>query len=166
MAQPSGAKRVCVINARKHRFRVPRLRAPPMKNPFRKLDELQRDLGDIAVEITQAQFISCTIASGWKPAINAFRCGDTFLICVELAGIDKSAIEVRAEPRRIRIRGVRELPEPSCDDPPALQVLALEIDHGRFERVIEFPAEVDPDRVRAEHRNGLLWIKLPLRADA
>ena len=134
-----------------------------MKNPFRNLEQLQHDLGDIAVQITQARLVHFTIANGWQPAINAFRCGEHFIICVELAGVDKNAIEVRAEARRLTLRGARALPEPSCDEAPALQVLALEIDHGRFERVLELPAEVEPDRVTAEHRNGLLWIKLPLR---
>jgi HSP20 family protein len=82
---------------------------------------------------------------------------------VELAGVEKEAIHVQAESRRLTISGTRALPEPSCDEPPAMNVLALEIDHGPFERVLELPADVDPGRVTAEHRNGLLWIKLPLR---
>lgn len=135
-----------------------------MGNPFRKLEEIQRDLGEIAVQITRTRLVTFNTPSGWQPAINAFRCGDQFVICVELAGVDKSTMDLRAEPRRLLIRGSRPIAEPSCDEPPALQVLALEIDHGAFERVLELPAEIDPARVSAEHRNGLLWIKLPLRA--
>ena len=134
-----------------------------MKNPFRNLDEIQRDLGDIAVQLTHTQFFHFSVAKGWQPSLNAFRCKDQFVICVELAGVDKSAIEVRAETRRLIIRGTREIPDPSCDDTPALHVLALEIDHGQFERVLDLPADVEPERVTAEHRNGLLWITLPLR---
>ena len=58
------------------------------------------------------------------------------------------------------------MPEPDCNEAPALQVFALEIDHGRFERVVDLPSPVETDRVTAEHRNGLLWIKLPLRPHA
>jgi len=39
----------------------------------------------------------------------------------------------------------------------------MEIDYGPFERMLELPAEVDPERVNAEHREGLLWVYLPLR---
>jgi HSP20 family protein len=137
-----------------------------MKSPFRNLDEIQRDLGEIAVQLTHTQFFHFSVAKGWQPPLNAFRCQENFVICVELPGVDKSAIEVRAEARRLTIRGIREIPEPSCDESPALQILALEIDHGPFERVLELPAAVDPEHVTAEHRNGLLWIKLPLRAVA
>ena len=43
----------------------------------------------------------------------------------------------------------------------ALQMLALEIDYGRFEREIELPIEVDVEQAEAEQTNGLLWIYLP-----
>jgi HSP20 family protein len=134
-----------------------------MKNPFRSLHEIQRDLGDVAVAITQTHLIHFTGSTGWNPSINAFRCGNHFVICLELAGVNRSEIEVRAEARRLIVRGTRAMPEPDCDEEPAAQILALEIDHGRFERVLELPAEVEHDRVTAEFRNGLLWIKLPLR---
>jgi HSP20 family protein len=134
-----------------------------MKNPFRNLDEIQRDLGNIAVQLTHTQFFHFSLPRVWQPALNAFRCGEQFVICVELAGVEKAGLDVRAEARRLIIRGTRQIPEPSCDEVPAVHVLALEIDHGPFERILELPADVDPERVAAEHRNGLLWIKLPLR---
>ena len=134
-----------------------------MKNPFRSLHEIQRDLGDLAVAVSRTHLFHFTASTGWHPSINAFRCGNHFVICVELAGVNRSDIEVRAESRRLLIRGTRVMPEPACDEEPAAQILALEIDHGRFERVLELPAEVEHDHVTAEFRNGLLWIKLPLR---
>lgn len=137
-----------------------------MKNPFRNLREIQKDIGNVAVQLTHVQFFRFGASSGWQPAINAFRCGNHFVICVELAGVDKSAIELRAEPRRLTLRGSRPAPEPACDEAPAVHVLALEIDHGAFERIVELPADIESEGVTAEHRNGLLWIKLPLRAHA
>jgi HSP20 family protein len=136
-----------------------------MKDPFRSLHQIQRQLGDIAVQVTQAHFIHFDVPSGWQPAVNAFRCGGRFVVCVDLAGVDRAAMEVRAEARRLIIRGSRAIPEPGCNDAPAVQVLTLEIDHGPFERVLELPAEVEPKQVTAEHANGLLWIRLPLRTD-
>jgi HSP20 family molecular chaperone IbpA len=42
-------------------------------------------------------------------------------------------------------------------------MLALEIDYGPFERVVELTADVDSAGAHAEHENGLLWIYLPLK---
>jgi HSP20 family molecular chaperone IbpA len=96
----------------------------------------------------------------WQPPINAFRCAAGVCICVDLAGVDKSLIDLTVEPRRVIIRGSRETPEPSDQ---TTQVLALEIDYGPFEREVRLPAEVDVKRARAEQENGLLWIHLPLK---
>lgn len=96
----------------------------------------------------------------WQPPINAFRCATGVCICVDLAGVDKSLIDLTVEPRRVVIRGSRETPEPSDQ---ATQILALEIDYGPFEREVRLPAEVDVKRARAEQENGLLWIHLPLK---
>lgn len=134
-----------------------------MNPPFRTLEDIQRELGAVAVEITRTHFVHFTTASGWQPFLNAFRCDEQIVICVELAGVDRSAIEVRAEPHQLTIRGTRPIAEPPCDRAPALHVLALEIDHGRFERTLQLADAIDPERVAAEHRNGLLWITLPLR---
>lgn len=134
-----------------------------MNDPFGHLERLQRELGIIAAQVTQVRFTYSSTADRWRPAINAYRCGDRFIICVDLAGADQSTMQVLAEARRLIIRGQRHPPEPPCDQAYSVQILAMEIDYGPFERVLELPAEIDPDGVKAEHREGLLWVTLPLR---
>lgn len=98
----------------------------------------------------------------WRPAVNAFKLSDRFLVCVDLAGMEKPAISVRAEPRRVLISGMRPAPEPrDTAEPP--QALAMEIDYGPFERAIELPDEIEPEHVTATYRDGLLWIDMPLK---
>jgi len=66
--------------------------------------------------------------------------------------------------RRVNLSGRRRLPSPTETGGRLLQILALEIDDGAFEREIVLPADIVPDAVQAEQRNGLLWITLPLRS--
>jgi HSP20 family protein len=118
--------------------------------------------GQYAYEL-RVQYPSASHMEGWTPAVNVFGCQGQIVVCVELAGVEKRSIEVNVQPHRLTVRGYREAPEPADCDGPLMQVLALEIDQGFFEREITLPVEVDPKGVRAEHRNGLLWIHLPLR---
>ena len=118
---------------------------------------LQGALGDVTVRSIQ---LWRATPHTWRPAINAFRCETAVSICVDLAGIDKSVIDLQVEPRRVTVRGSRDAPEPIDQ---AVQMLALEIDYGPFERQVELPAEVDVEQARAEQENGLLWIYLPLK---
>ncbi len=126
------------------------------------LRHLQGRLTDIACQLTRVRYAAAPALEVWHPAINAYRCREHILICVDLAGVKRAEIQLRVEPRQVWLRGERPPLEPREVEGPALQVLALEIDHGVFEREIVLPAEVDPERVAAEQREGLLWIRLPL----
>lgn len=127
---------------------------------------LQGRLGEIAYQLTRVRFSSFHPQETWCPAINVYRCCDRMVICVDLAGVDRTQIDLRVEPRRVFVSGRREPPEPEETETPPLQILAWEIDHGPFEREIVMPLEVDPQRVRAEQRHGLLWIHLPWASNA
>lgn len=102
-------------------------------------------------------------AAAWQPPVNAFRCETAIHICVDLAGVEKSLVDLRVEPRRVILRGSRQAPEPHEKLGRAVQVLALEIDYGPFERELILPAEVDVEQTTAEQEGGLLWIHLPLK---
>jgi len=132
----------------------------PIKNI--KLRWLHGALQDVTYELSRSQF-SRFAPHAWEPAINAYRCETCIRICVDLAGVDRSLIDLTVEPRRVVIRGRRELPEPSGDEGCAQQLLAMEIDYGPFIREVPLPAEVEIDQAHAEQRNGLLWISLPLK---
>jgi len=93
--------------------------------------------------------------------MNAYRCEGCIRICFELAGVQRADIDLRIEPRRLLLKGTRRTPEPVSSCPQ--QILALEIDNGPFAREVRLPAEVIPEKVTAEQRDGLLWIDLPLR---
>lgn len=123
---------------------------------------LEGRLVDIVCQLTNVKYSSFRLLEAWHPAINAYRCRDSIVICVDLAGVGRPQIDLLVEPRRVVIRGQRQPPEPDDALGPTMQVLALEIDHGPFEREIALPLEVEPGEVQAEQRNGLLWIYLPL----
>jgi HSP20 family protein len=128
-----------------------------------RLERLQGQLGHVAYEMTKVHFAGFRSPVAWQPSVNAYRCEHCLRICVDLAGVDRQAIELVLAPGRLTISGQRALPEPSRQEGHAMQVLAMEIDHGPFERLIELPRNVDPARVTAEQRNGMLWITLPLQ---
>jgi HSP20 family protein len=118
-------------------------------------------LHDVTYELARSQFQFAPHT--WEPAINAYRCEKCIRICVDLAGVERSQIDLIVEPQRVLIRGERELPEPSHDEGRAVRLLAMEIDYGPFEREVILPVEVEIDQARAEQRNGLLWISMPIK---
>src|SRR6266436_1401098 len=123
-----------------------------------KLRWLHGALHDVTYELARSQFQFAPHT--WEPAINAYRCETCIRICVDLAGVERSKIDLIVEPQRVVIRGTRGLPEPTHEEGSAMQLLAMEIDYGPFMREVPLPAEVEIDQAHTEQRNGLLWISL------
>ena len=128
-----------------------------------RLTRIVASAHSIAAQLQDLHFGSFHVPSGgWRPLVNVYAHGDRFEVCVELAGVPKEDIEVQVDARRLVIRGVRIAPEQRCEHPPCGRILMMEIADGAFERVLEFPVDVDPDRTAARQENGWLWITLPL----
>lgn len=118
--------------------------------------------GDVAEDLRSLHFSGFRPDQGWRPDMNVYRYDDRFEIWVDLAGVDKDHIEVDVLPERVRIAGTRRPPAPSGDATgECLEVLAMEIESGRFLREIRLPREVDRNRVRATQESGLLRVILP-----
>src|SRR4051794_11918358 len=98
------------------------------------LRRLQGRLGEVVYELSQVQFTHSVSPQAWRPAINAYHCSGEITICVDLAGVERETLDLRVQTRRLSIRGRREPPEPTGTEPRTLQVLAMEIDYGPFER--------------------------------
>lgn len=126
-----------------------------------RLRWLHGTLADVTYQLARLEFPRPT-AHAWRPVINAYRCETSIRICVDLAGVDRSDIDLVITGQRLSIRGARDVPEPAGEEDPVLQMIAMEIDYGPFEREMQLPDEVDIENVRAEQQNGLLWIHLPL----
>lgn len=128
-----------------------------------RLRWLHGELGDIGYHVARFRFHRPVPT--WQPAINAYRCHKCIRICVDLAGVDRSAIELRVESNRLTVRGTREVAEPAEGKKrhAVVQILMMEIDYGAFERIVELPDEIDVRKAHADQENGLLWIHLPLK---
>src|SRR5256885_13340324 len=125
-----------------------------------KLRWLHGAFHDVTYELSRSQF--SRFAHAWEPAINAYRCETCIRICVDLAGVERSLIDLTVEPRRVVIRGARELPEPTHAEGHTVQLLAMEIDYGPFIPGMPLPAGVEIDHAHAGQRNGPLSTSLPL----
>jgi HSP20 family protein len=137
-----------------------------MADPKYRLNQLHGRLGDLVYQFTRVQFSQPPAPDTWCPAVNAYRCPHGFAICLDLAGVPKEFIDIQVHTRTVRIEGRREIPEPKGKDEEPVQIVAMEIDAGKFSREIQLPSEVQNDAVRAEYKEGFLWIYLPFRSEA
>ncbi len=122
-------------------------------------DSLHRHLDDFMDEIAGRSFYQYSRSVVWEPAVNVYEDAGRFLLCVELAGVNKDAIHVEVIDRRVTIRGERVLPEPP-EGSEAECLLRMEINSGPFQCVVELPSAADMTRVEAKLDNGYLWVTI------
>ncbi len=101
----------------------------------------------------------------WAPAMDVVEHADSYLIAVELPGVDPSAVDLSFEQNTLAIRGTKE-PTIQRDEKEELRVYNAERVSGSFERVVRLPEHVDGDRIAASYDKGVLTISVPKSAAA
>jgi HSP20 family protein len=121
-------------------------------DPFDVLVNLQRALD---AQTGSSWLQNQTASQGPFPPINVFQQGDDILAIIELPGVEKSDLQIQAKENTIRISGkkVANYPEGS--------VHRRERIFGEFDRTLSLPIQLDPDRIKADYRDGVLALLLP-----
>jgi HSP20 family protein len=88
--------------------------------------------------------------------INVFQQGDDMLAVIELPGVDKNGLQIQAQENTIRISGKKAI-----DYPDGVSLHRRERMFGTFDRTITLPIRVEPDKIKAEQRDGILALVLP-----
>ncbi len=96
----------------------------------------------------------------WEPNINILESVDSFHVCLDVAGVRREDIDVQVQGGNLLVRGHRPVPRPETES-QQLRVHHMEIEHGPFCRELELPPDVDPQRIAARYKDGVLWIDLP-----
>src|SRR5689334_687069 len=94
----------------------------------------------------------------WRPAVEVRRIDGAFLVEAALAGVEPSQLDVQASSNELLLAA----PLHHGHTAPAGEVLTCEFASGPLFRSVRFPEPVDPRRVKAEIRNGLLRVTAPV----
>jgi len=95
--------------------------------------------------------------SGVFPPLNLYDEGANLVIRAEVPGIDQNELTISATANTLTIKGERKRSEANSK----ASFHRRERGHGTFSRTINLPQEIDPDKVRASYKLGVLEIVLP-----
>lgn len=105
-----------------------------------------------------------SVAYGAFPEINVARTPTSVEVFAFAPGIDAHSLDVTIERNVLRISGVRASAIPRRDG--QVQLYANERPEGRFSRAVSLPDDVDPLKVDAKYRDGILRVSIALSAAA
>ena len=124
-----------------------------MYHPLDALFELQRALDS---RLDSEWLRGATAGSGAFPPINVFQQGDNLVAIVELAGVNKSDLEIQAKDNTIRVSGKKEFAYPE-----KVSLHRRERLSGNFDRTLTVPMQIDAGGIKAEYRDGVLALFIP-----
>lgn len=100
--------------------------------------------------------------TGVFPPFNLYDDGESLVVRTEIPGIDPKQLEINATFNSLTIKGERKRGEIS----ERASYHRRERGYGRFSRTVGLPQEIDPEKVLASYRLGVLEVILPKAAAA
>ena len=104
-----------------------------------------------------------TAPGSWVPLVDIYETDShALVITAELPDVTREEIEVTVEHDTLTLRGTRKAPSDVKEE----QFRRVERRYGPFTRSFTLPKTVDASKVSAEHKNGVLTVRLPFHEEA
>ena len=125
-------------------------------DPFRDLISIQGELNRLFGR-TYGGESSGSSSGAWVPALDIYETGDTYVITVELPGVEPGSVDLSVDDQTLTIKGersfYREIPDEAFH--------RVERHYGAFARSLTLPQTADVDRIAASFDKGVLTIEVP-----
>lgn len=92
----------------------------------------------------------------WKPPVDVYRKGNSWLLKFDLAGVRPEDVRVRLAGSRITVSGLRR----DWVMEQGYSYHSMEISYNRFERTIELPGDLSGAEYSLEAKDGLLMVRV------
>ncbi len=110
--------------------------------------------------VYNSTFGSSFRSPAWNPAVDVYQDKDQFVVVAELPGLKKEEIEILLHDATLTISGERK------HEVSSEQGFFTERFYGKYQRSLTLPTPVDPGKVKASYRDGLLQVVLPKAEEA
>jgi HSP20 family protein len=99
----------------------------------------------------------------WVPAVDIYETEkDGLVLKAELPDMKREDISVTVENNTLTMKGERKFEGEARKE----QFHRVERAYGSFSRSFRLPQTVDPAKIAAEYKNGVLTVTLPVRAES
>jgi HSP20 family protein len=132
----------------------------PWKNKKQNQEEaLRREIENMYDWFFEPSFLTSSYIFGkgkWDLTVDISEGVKDITVKAEIPGIEAKDLDISADGRLLTIKGEKKQELKGKEETYS----RVERSYGYFNRTIELPAEVDPDKVNASYKRGILKIKL------
>ena len=126
-------------------------------DPFGELTSMRREMDRLFGRLGFGE--SRTAATAWMPRIDVTTTDEDMVVFAEVPGLSREDMEVDVGEGMLTIKGER-----TCE--VEKDWLIHERSCGSFERTLTLPEGVDPDKITADYKDGVLEVHVPKGAEA
>ena len=98
----------------------------------------------------------------WRPAVDIRESGEAYVVSAELPGLNREDVQITIENNVLKLTGERRFEKEVKEE----EYHRVERAYGSFSRAFALPTRVDPARVEAAFKDGILTITVPKAAEA
>src|SRR5438046_10679390 len=132
-------------------------------DPFRDFAQLQDRINRVFNETYGRNDEGLMTSGSWVPPVDIYQNGDHEVVLkAELPDMSREDIDITVDNGTLTIKGEKKL----SSDVKEEQFHRIERHYGAFSRSFSLPPTVDPGKVAAEYKQGVLTVRLPLREEA
>lgn len=124
-------------------------------DPFRELSTLQDRINRVFNEQLSRGEAEGTEKT-WSPVVDILESESDLIVRAELPGVRREDMDVEVTSESLTIRGERKFDDQSKDN-----YLRVERAYGPFQRSFSIGVPVQPDKIKAAFRDGVLEITVP-----
>lgn len=125
---------------------------------FSELRRLEQEVDEFFTGATPWSGGIRSLPPGTFPAINVASSNDAITVYVFAPGIDPKSLDISLQQNVLSVSGRREASREST-----ATYYRNERFEGAFRRVIAMPEDIDPDKVEASYRDGIVEIRVQRR---
>lgn len=98
----------------------------------------------------------------WAPSVDIYEDEEKIVLRADVPGVKPEQLSIKIEANTLTISGERRLEKEVQKE----NYHRVERQYGSFSRSFSLPGTVDADKIRADHRDGVLEIALPKREES
>jgi HSP20 family protein len=136
--------------------------------PFRDLGSLQEQMNRLFNESFRGVAPGpgaeddWALGGSWAPAVDIYEQEGNIVLKAEVPGVNPKDVGILVENNVLTLRGERKFDEEVKKE----SYHRVERSYGTFTRSFTLPNVVDIDKIKAEHKDGVLRVTLPKKEEA
>jgi HSP20 family protein len=132
-------------------------------DPFRDIVTLREKMNRLFEDaVTARGEEKDMISSTWTPSVDIFETENELILTAEVPGVEEDNIEIKIEDNTLCLNGERKFEKETKEE----NYHRIERSYGSFYRSFTIPRNVDQEKIKAEHDNGVLRISMPKKPES